>query len=35
LRGVGAKFEELLVVTESDAFWLDDAVPQAAWGAAG
>jgi len=26
-RGVGAKFEELLVVTEDDAFWLDDDVP--------
>ncbi len=27
-RGVGAKWEELLVVTEADAFWLDDDVPQ-------
>lgn len=27
LRGVGAKFEELLVVTETDAFWLDDDLP--------
>lgn len=26
-RGVGAKFEELLVVTDDDAYWLDDAVP--------
>lgn len=26
-RGVGAKFEELLVITEDDAFWLDDDVP--------
>ncbi|HEY0975234.1 MAG TPA: M24 family metallopeptidase [Solimonas sp.] len=26
-RGVGAKFEELLVVTEDDAYWLDDDVP--------
>ncbi len=26
-RGTGAKFEELLVVTEDDAFWLDDDVP--------
>lgn len=26
-RGVGAKFEELLVVTDDDAFWLDDDVP--------
>lgn len=26
-RGVGAKFEELLVITENDAFWLDDATP--------
>lgn len=25
--GVGAKFEELLVITESDAFWLDDDLP--------
>jgi hypothetical protein len=27
-RGVGAKWEELLVVTGEDAFWLDDDVPQ-------
>lgn len=26
-RGVGAKWEELLVVTGDDAFWLDDEVP--------
>jgi hypothetical protein len=26
-RDVGAKWEELLVVTEDDAFWLDDEVP--------
>lgn len=26
-RGVGAKWEELLVVTEDDAYWLDDNVP--------
>lgn len=26
-RHVGAKFEELLVVTEDDAYWLDDEVP--------
>jgi Xaa-Pro aminopeptidase len=26
-RGVGAKWEELLVVTEDNAFWLDDDVP--------
>lgn len=26
-HGTGAKFEELLVVTEDDAFWLDDALP--------
>lgn len=26
-RGVGAKFEELLVVTDSDAYWLDDDLP--------
>jgi len=24
---VGAKFEELLVVTDDDAFWLDDDLP--------
>jgi Xaa-Pro aminopeptidase len=27
LRGVGAKFEELLVVTDDDAWWLDDDLP--------
>ena len=27
-RDVGAKWEELLVVTEDDAYWLDDDVPQ-------
>lgn len=27
-RGVGAKWEELLVITSDDAFWLDDEVPQ-------
>lgn len=27
-REVGAKWEELLVITEDDAFWLDDDVPQ-------
>ncbi|MCY1289919.1 Metallopeptidase family M24 [compost metagenome] len=27
LRGVGAKFEELLVVTEDGAWWLDDDLP--------
>ena len=26
-RGVGAKFEELLVVTDTDAYWLDDDLP--------
>ncbi|GGO86406.1 M24 family metallopeptidase [Wenjunlia tyrosinilytica] len=26
-RGVGVKFEELLVVTETDAYWLDDELP--------
>lgn len=26
-RGVGAKFEELLVITEDDAYWLDDHSP--------
>ena len=31
-RGVGAKFEELLVVTDDDAFWLDDDLPHVrAW----
>jgi Xaa-Pro aminopeptidase len=35
-RGVGAKWEELLVVTESDAFWLDDDVPHVRrWAARG
>jgi hypothetical protein len=27
LGDVGAKFEELLVVTEDDAYWLDDDLP--------
>ncbi|HEX2677834.1 MAG TPA: M24 family metallopeptidase [Polyangiales bacterium] len=27
LRGIGAKWEELLVVTEHDAYWIDDDVP--------
>jgi Xaa-Pro aminopeptidase len=27
LRGAGAKFEELLVITEDDAYWLDDDLP--------
>lgn len=26
-RGTGAKFEEILVVTEDDAYWLDDELP--------
>lgn len=26
-REVGIKFEELLVVTEDDAYWLDDDLP--------
>jgi hypothetical protein len=26
-RGTGAKFEEILVVTETDAYLLDDALP--------
>jgi Xaa-Pro aminopeptidase len=26
-KGVGAKFEEILVVTEDDAYWLDDDLP--------
>ena len=26
-HGVGVKFEELLIVTETDAFWLDDDLP--------
>jgi Xaa-Pro aminopeptidase len=35
LQGVGAKFEELLVVTEDDAFWLDDDLPHVRrWAAA-
>jgi Metallopeptidase family M24 len=34
--GVGLKFEEILVVTEDDAFWLDDHLPHAQrWAAAG
>jgi hypothetical protein len=34
--GVGVKFEELLVVTEDDAFWLDDHLPHAQrWAASG
>lgn len=32
-RGTGAKWEELLVVTEDDAFWLDDDVPHMRRGA--
>jgi Xaa-Pro aminopeptidase len=36
LDGVGVKFEEILVVTEDDAFWLDDHLPHAQrWAAAG
>jgi hypothetical protein len=27
LDGVGVKFEELLVVTDDDAYWLDDDLP--------
>lgn len=27
LNGIGAKFEELLVITENDAYWLDDESP--------
>jgi hypothetical protein len=27
LRGTGVKFEEILVVTENDAHWLDDDLP--------
>lgn len=27
IGGIGAKWEELLVITEDDAFWLDDEVP--------
>jgi len=35
-RGTGAKFEEILVVTENDAFWLDDELPHVTrWRAAG
>jgi hypothetical protein len=35
-RGVGAKFEELLVVTDDDAFWLDDDLPHVRrWAARG
>jgi hypothetical protein len=26
-RGVGVKFEELLVVTDDDAYWLDEDLP--------
>jgi hypothetical protein len=34
--GVGVKFEELLVVTEDDAYWLDDHLPHTLrWAAAG
>jgi Xaa-Pro aminopeptidase len=34
-RGTGAKFEEILVVTEEDAFWLDDDLPHVRrWAAA-
>jgi Xaa-Pro aminopeptidase len=34
LGGVGAKFEEILVVTETDAWWLDDDLPHVRrWGA--
>lgn len=33
--GVGVKFEELLVVTENDAYWLDDSLPHVQrWAAA-
>lgn len=28
LNGVGAKWEEMLVITDDDAFWLDDETPQ-------
>jgi Xaa-Pro aminopeptidase len=36
LDGVGVKVEEILVVTENDAFWLDDHLPHAQrWAAAG
>jgi Xaa-Pro aminopeptidase len=35
-EGVGVKFEELLVVTEDDAFWLDEHLPHARrWASAG
>lgn len=35
-RGVGAKWEELLVITENDAYWLDDNVPHVRrWGERG
>jgi hypothetical protein len=35
-EGVGVKFEELLVVTEDDAYWLDDDLPHCRrWEAAG
>jgi hypothetical protein len=35
-NGVGVKFEELLVVTEDDAYWLDDHLPHSQrWAAAG
>lgn len=34
-RGVGVKFEEILVVTEDDAYWLDDDLPHVRrWAAA-
>ncbi len=34
--GIGVKFEEILVVTEDDAFWLDDHLPHAQrWAASG
>jgi Xaa-Pro aminopeptidase len=36
LRGVGLKFEELLVVTPDEAYWLDDDLPHVRrWAAAG
>jgi len=35
-NGVGVKFEELLVVTDDDAYWLDDHLPHTVrWAAAG
>ena len=35
-NGIGVKFEEILVVTEDDAFWLDDHLPHAQrWAASG